>query len=296
MKNRIPVLLAVMLLLFCTGSLFAQKRGGKAGAKLIVLLNNAKDDKGGEAPSSIQVTVRETPRFLMDNYTYEHSRKDKKRAKGWVEIVVPFKTERVMTKNPVTGKDMVSNPWLENIQVDIDVLSPVLNDQQQVEWGILHGSATLAPVSNVKSRVSSGGASTPYEYHQVRFYLSPYVVARYVALKGDAKKFIKFAAGFPVQVTFHYGNMTYSGGRAMGKDFADVCNKAIREKKLLSFPGGQELVPTSEIAAAKMFTVYQKNPRAFFVLDDAILPVSRTPWAWFEYDKQEQTIDKPRSR
>lgn len=292
MKNGILTALSVMLLFSCIWPLSAQ--GVRSGVKMIAVLSNAKEDQNSAGvPSGIQTLVRETPRFLMDNYSYEHSRQDRKRAKGWVEIVVPFKTRRLLEKNPSTGKDVVANPWIENISVDIEVMVPVLNDQQRVEWGVLRGSALLAPVSNVKTRVASG---SPHEYHQVRFYISPYVISRYVALKGDAKKFEKFAAGFPVHVTFNYGNTVYSGGRPMGKDFVDVCNKAIRDHRLTAFPGKLDLTASSEVAAARMFAVYQKNPRAFFVLDDAILPVSKTPWAWFEYDKQEQTIDNPRSK
>lgn len=280
MKRRFISAAFAGLFLFCIHAVEAKPAAASAasgGKNLITVIGSKGSAENNETPyTSITSSLKSTPRFLIDGVSYETSKQEKRNAKGWIEIIIPFKTE--LSKE---------SPWLENIRVNVDVLIPVVNEQQQVEWGVLSGSALLAPVAN--------GPTEPgkvYGYHNVRMFVSSYIVTRYVALRSDRKRFEKIVEGFPVSVTFTYENAAYTGGRPASKDFLKICTA----KDAPAFPGGK-LTASTDAETAALFKYYQKNRRAFFVLNDAIVPASKTPWIWFEFDKQENTIDdQQRSR
>ncbi len=226
-------------------------------------------------PGYIKSGLFETPRFLIDGVSYEHSKKDKRNAKGWISIIIPFKTAL-----------SAEQPWLEDIEVEVNLMVPMINDRQITEWGVLTGKVKLAPVANHLNEPNKG-------YHALRVFVSPHVVSRYFAGRDDRKRFEKIIEEMPIQVTMRYGTKAYNGGRAMGREFVKICSG----KGMPQFPvRGAKLTPESESATGTLFKIYADSPRTFFVVEDAILPASKTPWAWFEYDKQETTIDETRSK
>lgn len=272
MKNKIFMTALAVSLLLGFQSVHAQGRSGSRERLLTVLTSKGgeKADKG--VPSYIQTTLRETSRFKTDTEQIESSGSDRKNARGWIEIAIPFKTmysERM--------------PWLENTEVDIRILIPMRDDRMKMTWGALSGKILLAPIPN-------NPEDTEKTTHYFRAYIPPYIIGRYFPKIEKRKDLEKIVEALPVFVAFklNNGSMAY-GIRPLDKDFS----KFVGKSGMPSFPAKLKVEAS---ATGKMFQAFDTNPRAFFEVQDAILPASKTPWAWYEYDKQINPIEDTRRR
>jgi len=288
---------AAVLALFLLGALPAEaqtrKRAGKSGESLITLLGgktgNAEDIEGTGVKSAIILSAKTTPVFVMGAHDEQKqmSKNERKNSKPWIEIIIPFKT-----KLDQTG----ANRWLENVEATVEIMTPMLSDRQkpQVEWGILRGTATLAPVANVpkeKNKILSGNILAEkdgYAYHVIRFYVAPSVVARYLLLPSlEMKTLAEMIPGLPVRVKFLYDKEEYIGIGVMSKNYIKTTSKTDAFKKMLKSAPKEDNVKDVQ----ELFLKFDDSPRTFFTVENAIIPASKTPWAWFDYDRQEHTVD-----
>ncbi len=237
------------------------------------------------AMNGIQVIPRSTPRVELSDENQESvSKNERKNMIPWVEISIPFGTLAVTEEKGSKKKWDSYNPaaqpgsWLENVDVQVELLVPVLNHNGKKEYGIITGNAVLAPVQNFRS---AGKEKAPYIAHLVKFYVSPYIVSRYVASTGvSSEKLKKLLSVCPVRVEFRYGSQRSSGFKAQDKDFAE-------QVKSLGFPA---------VAARQLFETYDKDSRSLYSVAGGIIPASKTPWAWIGYDQQEHTLDEAARR
>ena len=215
------------------------------------------------------------------------TKNERKNSKPWIEITVPFKT-----KLDQTGMTR----WLENVEISVEIMTPMLSDRQkpQVEWGILRGTATAAPIANIprdKNKILGGNILAEkdgYAYHVIRFYVSPSVVARYLILPNtEMKTLAEMIPGLPVRVKFLYDKEEYSGTGVMSKGYIKSLSKLDAFKKMLKSAPKEDSVKDVQ----DLFAKFDESPRTFFTVENAILPASKTPWAWFDYDRQEHTVD-----
>lgn len=269
MKSRIIVGVMTVLLL-CGATMLHAQRGSRGGARLVQIL----DSKSGSGESSeiakdipgmITVTTKSVPRFELSK---GKEAPELKYERKWVEIAVPFKT------NTKAGM-----PWLDNLRVKVELMSPVVGAKGRREWGVLSGEFVLEPVANI------GGQSVPpgyivgekddYVYHVVRFYLTPATVSRYfVGTKDIPKGFDKIISGIPVRVTIVGDGVSVQGIKPAGKEF-------------LKNSGVKKLDDISAMAAR--FQDYDANNRSYFELSDVVLSNEESPWAWIDYERQEHT-------
>lgn len=273
MKNKILMTAVALSLLLGFQSLHAQGRSSSKEKLLTVLTVKGSGEKAEKGvPSYIQTTLKETSRFKTETEQIESSGSDRKNTRGWIEIAVPFKT----TYSERT-------PWLENTEVEIRVMVPMRDDRMKITWGVLSGKILLAPIPN-------NPVDTAKNTHYFRAYIPPYIVARYFPAIEKRKDLEKIVEALPVFVAFRLsnGSMAY-GIRPLEKDFAKFAGKS----GIPAFPAKIKIEPA---ATGKMFAAFDANPRTFFEVPDAILPASKTPWAWHEYDKQVNPIEDTRRR
>lgn len=295
MKNKILTCAAVLLLLAAgLQPLQAQApRRPSAGrsAELIQILGSERKGSGdiaGNIKSYITSGAKLTPQFQLAEHQETASKQENQTAVPWIEVTIPFTTN-------LAAKDV---PWLENVVATVELMLPVVNDRMQQEWGVLRGTFNLAPVANRAAGRHGhrlGGILKEEKgqaYHILRAYVSPYVVSRYLIAPGDdSKKLRNLLKGCPIRVTLNYNSRDYMDGRPVTEDF-------LKAAQGVPFLGSSE----SLAAVAKkmgplqmtgtMFQSYDRNRRAFFELNDVVIPGSKTPWAWIDYDRQEHTIDE----
>ncbi len=276
MKSRIIVGVLAVLLLCGTSVLHAQ-RGGRGGVPLIQILDS-KDIKNGkgegeiakDVPGEITFTAKTTPRYELSK---GKEAPELKYSRPWLELAIPFKTR---TKAGV--------PWLDNVRVKVELISPVLGPQGRWEWAVLAGDFVLEPVAN------TGGLPIPpgsiiaekgdYVYHVVRFYLSPATVSRYFAgTSAQPKNFEKILAGIPARVTIGGEGGSVQGIKPANKEFVSFAKEKI----------GAKLKDKDAETILAHFKRYDANNRSVFELFDVVLSSSDSPWEWVDYERQEHT-------
>lgn len=275
MKNRI-IFGVLTVLLLCGASTLNAQRGGRGGAQLVQIL----DSKTGSGESSeiakdipgvITVSMKTVPRYELSK---GKDAPELKYSRPWCEIAVPFKT------NTKAGA-----PWLDNLKVKVELLSPVIGPNGRWEWAVLSGDFTLEPVANV------GGLAVPpgyivgekgdYVYHVIRCYLSPATVSRYfVGYKEPPKNLEKILSGIPVRVTIEgAGGAAVQGIKPAGKEFTSFIKDKMNGK----------MKSDDRAAVAARFKDYDANNRSYFELFDVVLSGSDSPWAWVDFERQEHT-------
>lgn len=273
MKSRIIVGVLTVLLLCGVSTLQAQRSGGRGNLVQILDTKSRNGESGDIAkdiPGVITVSTKDTPRFELAK---GKDAPELKYSRPWVEIAVPFKTN---TKANV--------PWFDNLKVKVEIMSPVIGPKGRWEWAVLTGEYSLEPVANV------GGSSIPpgyivaekgdYVYHVVRFYLSPATLSRYfVGLGEQPKNLEKVISGLPVRVTIEGDGVSAVGIKPAGKEFINTLTKN----------RGPKLKADDVSAMAARFNDYDSNNRNYFELLDVVLSNSESPWAWFDYERQEHT-------
>lgn len=273
MKNKIFMTALAVSLLLGFQSVHAQGRSGSRERLLTVLSVKGSGEKAEKGvPTYIQTSLKETVRFKTETEQVESSSSDRKIARGWIEITIPFKT---------TYSERM--PWLENTEVGIYILMPLRDDRMKLTWGVLSGQILLAPIPN-------NPEVTDKNIHYFRAYIPPYIVSRYFPGIEKRKDLEKIVEDLPVYLTFKLNNgTTVTGGRPLGKEFAKFAGKS-------GIPDFPAKLKVAAGATGEMFRAYDSNPRMFFEVQNAILPASKTPWAWQEYDKQINTIEDTRRR
>ncbi len=289
MKKQILTGAAVLLCLLGGAQPAFAQRGEKASPMIRVISTKeiAANMKvsSESAVNGILVAPRNTPRVELSDENQESvSKNERKNMIPWVEISVPFGTLAVTEEKSAKRKGDTYNPaaqpgsWLENVDVQVEMVVPVLNHNGKKEYGIVTGNAVLAPIQNFRA---AGKEKAPYITHLVKFYVSPYIVSRYVASTGvSSEKLKKLLSVCPVRVEFRYGSQRFGGIKTQDKDFAD-------QVKALGFPA---------VAARQLFETYDKDSRSLYGIAGGIIPASKTPWAWIGYDQQEHTLDEAARR
>jgi len=294
MKMRMwitAVLLALLLIEVVPVQAQSKRKAAKSsGGTLISLIGskvgNEEEIEGTGYRAYLSLTPKDTPTFLLVEHQETKSKNTRKNEKPWIEIAIPFKTKI----NP-NGTDR----WLENVSIKVELMTPILSDRQKatIEWGVLSGTATLAPIANVargKNKYYSGYTlfeKDGYCYHIIRFFISPAAVSRFLLLpEMDVKTLREMVPGMPVRVTFTYDKEEFTAVSAMSKNYIKIVSKSDAFKKMKVDPKEDSTKDT-----LALFAKYDDSPRSYFVIENTILPTSKTPWAWLDYDRQEHTLD-----
>ena len=273
MKSRIIVGVLTVLLLCGVSALHAQ-RGSRGGARLVQILdaktgNGEAGEIAKDIPGVITVSAKSVPRYELAK---GKDAPELKYSRPWLEVAVPFKT------NTKAGA-----PWLDNVKVKVELLSPVVGPKGRWEWAVLSGDFALEPVANIGGSIPPGAVVAEkgdYVYHVVRFYLSSTTVSRYFAGTSDLpKNFEKILSGIPVRVTFTGDGGMVQGIKPAGKEFASFAKDKVGAK--------MKNEDTAEVLAR--FKEYDANNRSFFELFDVVLSSSDSPWEWVDYERQEHT-------
>ena len=283
MKNRIAVGVMTVLLLCCASMLQAQKSSGRGGASLVQILdsksgNGESGEIAKDIPGMITVSTKAVPRYELSK---GKDAPELKYARPWLEIAVPFKTN---TK--------IGTPWLDNLQVKVELMSPVVGPKGRREWAVLSGDFALEPVANVSGLAVPPGfilaEKGDYVYHVVRFYLSPATISRYfVGMSEPPKNFEKILAGIPVRVTIDgVGGAPVQGIKPAGKEFVSF----VKEKV------GGRLKADDTASTQARFKDYDANNRGYFELFDTVLSSADSPWEWVDYERQEHTKKQAAAR
>lgn len=273
MKSRIIVGVLTVLLLCGVSALHAQ-RGSRGGARLVQILdaktgNGEAGEIAKDIPGVITVSAKSVPRYELAK---GKDAPELKYSRPWLEVAVPFKT------NTKAGA-----PWLDNVKVKVELLSPVVGPKGRWEWAVLSGDFALEPVANIGGSIPPGAVVAEkgdYVYHVVRFYLSSTTVSRYFAGTSDLpKNFEKILSGIPVRVTFTGDGGMVQGIKPAGKEFASFAKDKV----------GAKMKNEDTAAVLARFKEYDANNRSFFELFDVVLSSSDSPWEWVDYERQEHT-------
>ncbi len=273
MKSRIIVGVLTVLLL-CGASVLHAQRGSRGGARLVQILdaktgNGEAGEIAKDIPGVITVSAKSVPRYELAK---GKDAPELKYSRPWLEVAVPFKT------NTKAGA-----PWLDNVKVKVELLSPVVGPKGRWEWAVLSGDFALEPVANIGGSVPPGAVVAEkgdYVYHVVRFYLSSTTVSRYFAGTSDLpKNFEKILSGIPVRVTFTGDGGMVQGIKPAGKEFASFAKDKV----------GAKMKNEDTAAVLARFKEYDANNRSFFELFDVVLSSSDSPWEWVDYERQEHT-------
>ena len=275
MKNRIIVGVLTVLLLCGVSALHAQRGGGRGGARLIQILDTKSGSgESGEIakdiPGVITITTKNVPRYELSK---GKDAPELKYSRPWLEIAVPFKT------NTKAGF-----PWLDNVKVKVELLSPVVGPRGRWEWAVLAGDFALEPVANIGGLAVPPGAiiaeKGDYVYHVVRFYLSSTTLSRYFAGVSELpKNYEKILSGIPVRVTITGDGGMVQAIKPAGKEFAAFAKDKV----------GAKMKNEDTAAVLNRFKEYDANNRSFFELFDVVLSSSDSPWEWVDYERQEHT-------
>ncbi len=245
----------------------------------------------------VQTAIMKTPHLEVKNETseqYKIREKDNNTAKHWIAVIVDFKTNvwQQGSGQANWGK------WLDNIKINVDVFFPACDSRGNSGWGILPGEFT---VNSVAANDST---------HSVCIMIPPDVIYRYFnfEIEGpfDYKKnyslisstLNKYVKELPIYATVTYGNKTVAAVQVCGKNFYDLIEKCAKDRPSdvvgkASALFCKYLKPDSgitEASTAQLFKyVYNNkaNPTTFKLLNNALYPISKTPFAWTFFDRFE---------
>jgi len=243
--------------------------------------------KDGQA---IKVTQTFTPFFKIENeervIDLRQNERDMNNAKHWLCIDVAFTTNK--------PKSAAQWPkWLDNVEVEVNMFLPILDERGNVIWGVIGGKQTLASLQANDGR------------HFVRMMLPPEVIYRYFAFDGAsgdiAKDYTKItsdlkklANDIPVVATITYGGRAVSGIQTCGKDIFSRLEKTQssnnRAKLFYTYLKPEGDGSPTAATTARLFNYINQNkfnPQTFKYLPDELLPVSKTPFAWVLFDRFE---------
>ncbi|GEM_PF-5496569 len=247
----------------------------------------------------ISASLLPTPYFKIENETpemYKAREKEMQYPKHWIAIDVTFRANMWKQGSPRKWSN-----WLDNIEIKMDAFIPACDDQGRIGWGVLSGEGTLNSIS------ADNGI------HYVRMMITPDVLYRNFAFgtfpidtKSDyqsiSSQLKKYADELPIYVTVNYGGTPVAGAQVCGRDFykrvhsaattasiPDVVRKSSTVFDNLLKPEGDETRPSMKGTNALFKYISQQkfNPQTFKYMPDQLLPVSKTPFAWVEYDRFE---------
>lgn len=251
----------------------------------------------------VQAQLMTTPYLEIKNETsaqYKTREADKNTAKHWIAIVVDFKT------NEFKGGTTRWGRWLDNVSVKVDAMIPACDDRGNIGWGVVSGEVVLESVS------------VDNNTHSVCVFLPPDVIYRYFYFSNlsspatfDYKKeysaistsLKKYAGELPIRATVTYGSRITNGLQNCGKNFyasisdgakngaTDFAKKSSAVFLALLKPADGASSP-SEAETVKLFRYIEQqkiNPTSFKYLEDALEPISKTPFIFAYYDRFEST-------
>lgn len=243
--------------------------------------------KDGKA---VNVTTAFTPFFKIENeervVNMSLNERDMNNAKHWLAIDVAFSTN--------APKSAAQWPkWLDDVEVEINVFLPILDERGAMAWGVIGGKQKLASLQANDGR------------HFVRMMVPPEVIYRYFLIDGapadPAKDYNKITSGLrklagdlPVMASISYGGRTVYGIQACGKETFSYLDKAQssnqRAKLFYTLVKGEGSGTPTAASTAKLFNYINQNkfnPQTFKYMPDELLPVSKTPFAWVLFDRFE---------
>ena len=244
--------------------------------------------KDGKA---INVSQTFTPFFKIENeervIDMRLNERDMSNAKHWLAVDVVFSTNEPKSSTAQWQK------WLDNVEVEISVFIPAVDDRGNVGWAVIAGKQTLASLQANDSR------------HFVRMMIPPEVIYRYFAFdgaSGDLQKdyskitsdLKKFADDLPIAAAITCNGRTVYGYQACGKEVFSRLEKAQgsnnRAKLFYTLLKPDTGSAPTLATTAKLFNYINQNkfnPQTFKYMPDELLPVSKTPFAWVLFDRFE---------
>ena len=252
--------------------------------------------KDGKA---VNVTQTFTPFFKIENeervIDMRLNERDMNNAKHWLSVDVVF------TTNAPKSASAQWKRWLDDVVVDIYVFIPSANDRGTPIWTVLNGKQTLASLQADDSR------------HFVRMMIPPEVIYRHFAFDGttgdlqkDYSKITselkKLAPDLPVMAVITCNGRSVSGYQACGKEVFNRLEKAQgssnQAKLFYTYLKTENGSSPTVASTAKLFKyIYDNrfNAQTYRLLENALLPVSKTPFAWVLFDRFEAVKDKENS-
>ncbi len=272
----------LLIALFAAASVAVSAQTARSGSWAIEF---PKDGK------SINISQTFTPFFKIENeervIDMRLNERDMNNAKHWLAIDVAFTTNAPKSASAQWKK------WLDNVEVDIYMFVPSLNDRGNLIWAVINGKQTLASLQADDSR------------HFVRMMVPPEVIYRYFAFDGatgdlskDYNKITndlkKYASDLPVMAVITCNGRVVSTYQACGKETYARLEKAqsssTQAKLFYTYLKPESGNYPTVASTSKLFKyIYDNrfNPQTFKYLPDELLPVSKTPFAWVLFDRFE---------
>jgi len=240
---------------------------------------------------AVNVIQTVTPFFKIENeervIDLRANERDMSNAKHWLSIDVVFRTNLPTRTSPWPK-------WLDNVEVEINIFLPAIDDRGNEGWAVIGGKQTLASLQANDT------------IHFVRMMVPPEVIYRYFSFDGssldplkDYSKITgelrKLATDLPISVAISYGGRTVYAYQVCGKETFGRLDKLqsggnkVAQLFYMRLKPSSGAVPTQE-STARLFDYirqYKSNPQTFKYLPDELLPVSKTPFAWVQFDRFE---------
>lgn len=244
---------------------------------------------------AIAVSQTFTPYFKMENEERVFNNnlvlleRDMNNAKHWLSIDVVFFTNTESTSSAKWPK------WLDNAEVEVNVLVPASTENGGLTWAVLGGKQTLASLPADGRR------------HFVRMMIPPEIIYRYFNFEGASNDYLKdyqkitsdlkkIADSMPVMATVTYRGRSVTAYQVCGKEVFSRLEKSqssnnshAKNYYTLLKSKGSDGKPTPE-TMEKLYSYINRNkldPQVINYLPDALLPVSKTPFAWVLFDRFE---------
>ena len=244
---------------------------------------------------AIEVSQTFTPYFEIKNEERVFNNnltlleRDMSSAKHWLSIDVVFYT------NTKSRNANVRWPkWLDNTEVEVSVLIPASDESGNLTWAVLGGKQTLASLPSDGKR------------HFVRMMIPPEIIYRYFNIEGTSGDLTKdyskittdlkrISEALPVMVTVTYRGRPVTAYQVCGREIfnrlekSQTTNRQAKNYYTLLKSKAETGLPTVE-TMEKLNSYISRNkldPQVINYLPDALLPVSKTPFAWVLFDRFE---------
>jgi len=275
---------------------------------------------------AVRITTQYTPVFKLDNEERNNKdvsasklEAEKTKAKHWLSVDVTFYTF------PPPSTRRIWTQWIDDVEVEIDVFIPqtdVSSTGKVVNCAVLGGRVTLDSLKAFdvpcKDENDDADRYKKAKEHTVRMMIPPETIYRYFPLSNDkplnekddyqsiTTALERYCQDLPVMVTISYkgsykGNTQFGykicGDRvltrlkkaaASAKDDRTVSSNVTRFSSLFEDKDEKKATFASTVAA---FNVVKQqkyvDPKSFNYFPDALLPVSKTPFAWIRFDQFE---------
>ena len=278
--KRSGIMKKLLIALFAAAAFTVSAQTARSGSWAIEF------PKDGKA---VNISQTFTPFFKIENeervIDMRLNERDMNNAKHWLAIDIAFSTNK-----PKSASQWPK--WLDNVEVEVDVFLPAVDDRGNINWTVIGGKQTLASLQANDGR------------HFVRMMIPPEIIYRHFVFdgaSGDLSKdytkitsdLKKYASDLPVMASITYGGRTVYGFQTCGKEVFSRLEKNQSNQRTKLFytlvKGDGDGAPTAA-STAKLFDYISKNkfnPQSFKYMPNELLPVSKTPFAWVLFDRFE---------